>query len=183
MKRIANVDTTTTYIAVSADGSLGTKYMNRDGDMGYSHICLSPADATTALNCVESGYWGDISSGVVIGYKARSSFDTFYIDRVIEVSKVIEDPIEYRVVRNDAAELMFMVCVDRQTGETKFVGDMFLADPFVDNFSEGRIYYFNDLVEPDRAIQRNFVGNAARDFVDMFHMKYSIDIVWAKVKE
>ena len=78
---------------------------------------------------------------------------------------------------------MFMVCVDRQTGETKFVGDMFLADPFVDNFSEGRIYYFNDLVEPDRAIQRNFVGNAARDFVDMFHMKYSIDIVWAKVKE
>lgn len=182
MKRIANVDTTTTYIAVSADGFLGTKYMNRDGDVGYLQICLPPADATTALNCVESGYWGDISSGVVIGYKAKSSFDTFYVDRVIEVSTVVEDPIEYRVVRSDAADLMFMVCIDRQTGETKFVGDMFLADPFVDNFSEGRIYYFDELTGMDNIVQRGFVGNAARGFVDMFHEKYEIDIVWAKVK-
>lgn len=183
MRHISNVDNSTYMITVSHNGGEGLTYMNRDGVEQHGVVRCNKGEAETVMNCVASGYWGDIKSGIIISWRAESALDKFVIDRVIEISTTVDDPIEYTLTHEHESEQMFLLAVDHDNGEQVYVADMLRENPFVDDFVEGKIYYFDSLKGLDGVIQRNFINSVVTQFSEMFHRKYDIVPVWCKIKE
>lgn len=178
---VARVDNTTCNITVDIAGESRVQFMDRDGNVGSELVRCTPTEAGIALNCVSAGWWGQINKGLIVSWKAPSALDKFIPDRIIELSSVVPDPIEYEVVSFDESELSFLMVVDHTSGQVQYVGDIMAGDPFVDTFEEGRMFYY-DLPGIDNIIQRGYVEKVVRMFMDMWDTKYEIHHVYARIK-
>lgn len=185
MKRITSVDTSTCLITVNMVGVDGTYSMDRECVLGHSQVRLTPADAKLALNRVVAGFGNDVceGEGVAIEWTAKSALDKYFPTRIVEVSHVVNEPIEYRETNSSMADLMFMIAQDIKSGQIVFVDDMFAANPFVSQFKDARIYHFGDLVGMDNIIHRGFVGQTAMAFSVMMQETHKIHTFYGKIKD